>query len=58
MSTGKREPFVDNLAFIAGLRAKGAIKEFALSFTFQVDNFREMPAFVAMACELHPDTVV
>jgi molybdenum cofactor biosynthesis enzyme MoaA len=54
----KWEPFVDNLAFLAGLRAKGAIKEFILSFTFQVDNFREMPAFVEMARELHPDTIV
>jgi uncharacterized Fe-S cluster-containing radical SAM superfamily protein len=39
----------ENLRFLSGLRATGAIQNLALNFVVQTQNFREMPAFVRMA---------
>ena len=54
---GRWEIFYENLKFLAGLKDRGEINEFKLSFTYQVDNFREMPAFVDMCRELSPHAV-
>jgi hypothetical protein len=55
---GHWETFCENLQFIASLKTCGAIKWLFLSFTYQLENFQEMPAFVEMARSLHPETIV
>jgi hypothetical protein len=55
---GRWEIFCDNLKFMAGLKDRNTISFFALSFTYQIDNFREMPAFVDMCEELTPSVSV
>ena len=39
--------FVRNMEFLGELRARGEIRQLKMSFTYQLDNFREMQAFVA-----------
>ena len=48
------EPFLDNMRFLASLRQSGAIKLLQFSLTYQLDNFREMPAFVDLCRSLDP----
>jgi hypothetical protein len=55
---GRWEIFYENLKFLAGLKDRGEINEFKLSFTYQVDNFREMPAFVDMCRDLTPHAII
>jgi len=48
------EPFLDNMRFLAELRKNGAIKSLLFSFTYQLDNFREMPLFVDLTRDIDP----
>lgn len=54
---GRWEGFVENLRFIAAMRRRGEIECFKLAFTYQLRNFREMPAFVAFAEDLAADMI-
>jgi len=55
---GRWENFVDNVRFLSSLAADGVIGELAFSMTYQVDNFREMPAFVDMCRSFYPGALV
>jgi MoaA/NifB/PqqE/SkfB family radical SAM enzyme len=55
---GKYEPFVDNMRFLARLRAAGVIPELKFSFTYQLDNFREMLEFVDFCASMNCDFVL
>jgi hypothetical protein len=48
------EPFLDNMRFLAGLRAGGVINLLQFSMTYQCENFREMPDFVDLFRSLDP----
>ena len=52
------EVFVKNMDFLGGLRAKGEIAQLKMSFTYQVDNFREMKDFVAFGQRFNADFVI
>ena len=52
---GKYEPFVENMRFLRHLRTSGVIPQLKYSFTYQLDNFREMREFVAFCDEMHAD---
>ena len=52
------EPFVENMTFLAGLRAKGAFPQFKFSFTYQLGNLREMKDFVTFAKSFNCDFVI
>jgi len=54
---GELEDLLPNLAFIGELRAQGAIRHYRLCFVVQQQNYREMPAFVAMAEQYNADNV-
>jgi wyosine [tRNA(Phe)-imidazoG37] synthetase (radical SAM superfamily) len=54
---GDWERLQRNLRFIAELRRAGDIERFILAFVVQAVNWREMPAFIAMAKALGVDTV-
>lgn len=49
------EPFVENMCFLSRLRAAGTIPQLKFSFTYQVDNFREMPEFVEFCASMNCD---
>ena len=52
------EVFLKNMRFLAGLRARGEIKQLKMSFTYQIDNFREMKQFVEFGKSLNVDFVI
>jgi hypothetical protein len=54
----KYQTFLENLRFLSGLRVRGIIPQLALSFTYQVDNFREMVDFLAFRDEMKADYVM
>jgi MoaA/NifB/PqqE/SkfB family radical SAM enzyme len=53
----KYEAFIENIRFLAGLRASGRIKVLLFSFTYQIDNFREMRDFVTFGESMNADYV-
>jgi hypothetical protein len=55
---GKYEAFVDNMRFLRKLRMEGVVPQLKFSFTYQLDNFREMPAFVAFCQEMRADFAI
>jgi len=55
---GRFEVLLDNLNFIKELRDSGVIKNLIFSFTYQVDNFREMEDFVNFALSYSVDRVI
>lgn len=55
---GDFDSFVRNMEFLAGLRRSGAIPQFKFSFTYQIDNFREMKDFVRFSRDLACDFVI
>jgi iron-sulfur cluster protein len=55
---GRHEPFVENMRFLARLRATGVIPQLKFSFTYQLDNFREMPEFVDFCVSMNCDFVI
>lgn len=52
------EQFIENIHFLAELRKESIINSLMFSMTYQVDNFREMPAFVDMCHDLDPESYV
>jgi len=54
---GRWETFLENLQFLAELHRSGVYPQFWLSFTYQIENFREMPAFVDMCKALSPTAI-
>jgi MoaA/NifB/PqqE/SkfB family radical SAM enzyme len=55
---GKYEAFVENMRFLRKLRMDGVVPQLKFSFTYQLDNFREMPAFVHFCEEMHADFAI
>jgi len=55
---GHHEPFVENMRFLARLRAAGIIPQLKFSFTYQLDNFREMPEFVEFCAQMNCDYAI
>jgi hypothetical protein len=55
---GVYEPFVENMKFLARLRSGGIIPQLKFSFTYQLDNFREMPAFTDFGRSMNCDYVI
>ncbi len=51
------ESFLANLKFIGAMRRGGGIESLMLAFTYQLRNFREMPAFVGLAQSVGADKV-
>jgi hypothetical protein len=50
--------FVKNMEFLGGLRARGEIMQLKMSFTYQLDNFREMKQFVEFGKRFNVDFVI
>jgi MoaA/NifB/PqqE/SkfB family radical SAM enzyme len=50
--------FVKNMEFLGGLRARGEIRQLKMSFTYQLDNFREMKQFVEFGRRFNVDFVI
>ncbi len=55
---GRYEPFVENMRFLSRLRATGTIPQLKFSFTYQLDNFREMPEFVEFCASMNADFAI
>jgi Iron-sulfur cluster-binding domain len=55
---GRYEPFVENMRFLSRLRAAGIIPQLKFSFTYQLDNFREMPEFVDFCASMNADFAI
>jgi len=55
---GKYDVFRKNMEFLRELRTSGVISRFYLAFTYQLDNFREMPAFIDFRDEMRADWVI
>ena len=55
---GRHEPFVENMRFLSRLRAAGTIPQLKFSFTYQLDNFREMPEFVEFCASMNADFAI
>jgi sulfatase maturation enzyme AslB (radical SAM superfamily) len=48
------EPFVENMRFLGELRQSGVFETLKFSFTYQKDNYREMPLFVDWTQSIDP----
>lgn len=48
---------LENLHFIGTLRSSGALKVYGMNFVVQANNYREIPAFVALGRDVHVDSV-
>jgi MoaA/NifB/PqqE/SkfB family radical SAM enzyme len=55
---GKYDIFVRNMRFLRELRLAGVIRELKFSFTYQLDNFREMKEFVHFCEEMCADLAI
>jgi MoaA/NifB/PqqE/SkfB family radical SAM enzyme len=55
---GKYDLFIRNMQFLRELRDGGSIPELKFSFTYQLENFREMKAFIHFCDEMHADFAV
>jgi len=55
---GVWEVFVRNMTFLGQLRSQGEIPQLKFSFTYQIENFREMIAFVHFARSFNCDFVI
>jgi molybdenum cofactor biosynthesis enzyme MoaA len=55
---GKYEVLVENMRFLGRLRARRGIRQLKFSFTYQLDNFREMPEFVEFCREMNADFAI
>ena len=55
---GKFDVFVKNMRFLRELRASGGLPQLKFSFTYQLDNFREMKAFVDFCDEMSADFAI
>ncbi|WP_316187581.1 SPASM domain-containing protein [Bradyrhizobium sp. SZCCHNS1050] len=54
---GRYEPFIENMRFLRHLRMT-VVPQLKFSFTYQIENFREMPAFVDFCEEMHADYAI
>lgn len=54
---GDFERLLENLEFLAGLRAAGDLRLFQLHYVVQANNYREMPAFAELGLRLGCDRV-
>jgi hypothetical protein len=54
---GNYEPFIENMRFLRRLR-QTVVPDLKFSFTYQIANFREMPAFVDFCAEMHADNAI
>jgi MoaA/NifB/PqqE/SkfB family radical SAM enzyme len=52
------EPFIENIHFLSRLRKEGLVPQLQFSFTYQLENFREMPDFVKFAKDMNADLVI
>ena len=55
---GKYDVFLKNMRFLRDLRMDGTLPQLKFSFTYQLDNFREMKAFVTFCDEMHADFAI
>lgn len=55
---GKYDVFVENMRFLRELRNRSILPQLKFSFTYQLDNFREMRAFVAFCDEMLADYAI
>jgi hypothetical protein len=55
---GKYDVFVNNMRFLRELRVNGTFRQLKFSFTYQLDNFREMKAFVDFCDEMCADFAI
>jgi len=55
---GKYDVFIHNMEFLRELRDNGIIPELRFAFAYQIDNFREMKAFIQFCDEMHADFAV
>ncbi len=55
---GKYDVFVENMRFLGRLRARRGIRQLKFSFTYQLDNFQEMPEFVEFCREMNADFAI
>jgi MoaA/NifB/PqqE/SkfB family radical SAM enzyme len=55
---GNYDTFLENIRFLSRLRSTGVIPILNFSFTYQSDNFREMPAFVDFCAQMNADFAV
>jgi MoaA/NifB/PqqE/SkfB family radical SAM enzyme len=55
---GKYDVFLNNMSFLRDLRVDGTLPQLKFSFTYQLDNFLEMKAFVAFCDEMHADFAI
>lgn len=52
------EVFIRNMEFLGSLRASGEIRQFKMSFTYQLENFREMKEFIEFGSRFNVDFVI
>jgi MoaA/NifB/PqqE/SkfB family radical SAM enzyme len=55
---GKYDIFLKNMNFLRELRVGGTLPQLKFSFTYQLDNFREMKAFIDFCTEMHADFAI
>jgi len=55
---GRYEPFLDNMRFLSWLRATETVAQLKFSFTYQSENFREMPEFVDFCVSMNCDFAI
>lgn len=52
------EPFIENMHFLSRLRKEGLVPQLQFSFTYQLENYREMPDFVKFGKDMNADLVI
>jgi hypothetical protein len=55
---GKHEAFIENMRFLSRLRAAHIVPELKFSFTYQLDNFREMKEFIEFSASMNCDFAI
>jgi hypothetical protein len=55
---GKYDIFLKNMEFLRELRMNGTLSQLKFSFTYQMDNFREMKSFVDFCDEVRADFAI
>jgi MoaA/NifB/PqqE/SkfB family radical SAM enzyme len=55
---GNYDKFCENIIFLRDLRNENIIPQLGFSFTYQLDNFREMPEFLQFSKSMSGDIVI
>jgi hypothetical protein len=55
---GNYDAFCENMRFLSELRTSGVIRELKFSFTYQLDNFREMRTFIDFCAGMRADLTI